>query len=159
MTPNRLLGSLLGVLLVAGACASLVAAEPLAEGYTVGDLVVQLVDEMGLAEAQQGPEAGRAFLAAAGVEVTGDLGRRLNEAETVAIFNQLGANVTTSNPDAMIDAPTIDQLLAITLPDGLPRVQAEGCHGSAGCDPAAWLRQFCMKHPNLCKRIASHFGH
>lgn len=113
---------------------------------------------MGVAEAQQGPEAGRAFLAAAGIEVNGDLDRRLDEAETVAIFNQLGANVTTSNPDAAIDAPTIDRLLAVTLPEGLPRVHEEGCQG-AGCDPKGWLKQFCKKHPNLCKDVASRFGH
>jgi hypothetical protein len=47
-------------------------------------------------------------------------------------------------------------LIEIALPDGLPLVQAEGCKG-AGCDPLAWLRQFCRKHPNLCKHIAS--GH
>jgi len=158
MALGRLLGSVFVVLLMAGAAATVVAAEPSAVGYTVGDLVVRLVEEMGGAEAGQGPEAGRAFLAAAGVEVSGDLDRRLDEAETVAVFNQLGANVTTSNPDASIDAVTIDRLLAITLPEGLPLVQAEGCQGGAGCDPLKWLKQFCKKHPNLCKDIASRCG-
>jgi hypothetical protein len=159
MTLNRLLGSVSAVLFVVGAGAPAVAAQPSAARYTVGDLVVRLVEEMGLSDAQQGPEAGRAFLAAAGVRVAGDLDSQLDEAETVAIFNQLGANVTTSNPGAMIDAQGIDQLLAITLPEGLPRVQAEGCHGGAGCDPLALLKQFCRKHPNLCKDIASRCGH
>ena len=155
MTRNRVLGSFLAVLLVAGGCAAAAAAEPSAAGYTVGDLVLRLVAEMGVADAGQGPEAGRAFLASAGIEIPDDLDRRLDEAATVAIFNQLGANVTTSNPGATIDAPAIDQLMAIALPDGLPRVQAEGCDAGHGCDPLAWLKQFCRKHPNLCKKIAS----
>jgi hypothetical protein len=154
MTRSRLLGSLFAAMLVAGACVAAVAAEPPASRYTVGDLVVRLVEEMGMAGTMPEPEAARAFLASTGVEITGDLDRRLDEAATVAIFNGLGANLTTSNPGAPIDAPTIDRLLAISLPDGLPLVQTEGCQG-AGCDPLAWLKQFCKKHPNLCKKIAS----
>jgi len=155
MVPNRRRGLSLAVLAVMSVSAAAAAGETPAGRYTVGDLVVRLVREIG--ETDQGSEAGRGYLAAAGIEVRGDLDRPLDEAETVAVFNQLGANVTTSNPAATVDAATIDRLLSITLADGLPRVQAEGCH-SAGCDPGAGIKQFCKNHPNLCKAIASHFG-
>lgn len=144
--------------LVAFAGGAAAAAQPQAAPCTVGDLAVRLAAEMGVRAEERTPEGARAFLAEVGVEVAAPLDRRLSEADTVTILNQFGANLTTSAPAAPVDSARLDRILGLALPEGLPGQSAGGCSGGGHCDPGWWLKQFCDKHPNLCKKVASHFS-
>lgn len=112
------------VLMLAGSAA--VIAAPAEEApATVGDLAVRLAGEMQLKPEGPDAEAARAALAAAGVQVTGDLARTLREKDVTEVLNQLGLRLTTSQPDRTVDRTKIGRLLDLVF-------QAPATEGAGG---------------------------
>lgn len=105
---KRILGFALGLMLCTGLA---VAAD---SPFTVGDFAVKMAKAMDLAAPEEGFNADSALTALrdAGVELKGDLGGELKEAELVQVLEQLGLDVTTSNPDRVVSSDRADSILS-----------------------------------------------
>lgn len=166
---KRILGFALGAVL----CLTLGTAGVMAEdSYTVGDLAVRLA-QMVTDKADYTPEAAAAVLGQIGVNLKGDLNERVTEAYLVNTFNQLGTNLTTSNPDKSISRADADKLFTmfdsglastegLTCPPGFPgsscnSVKCSGgaydgtkCSSDADCPGG-----FCRTPPGIAKKVGT----
>ena len=106
---KRILGLALGSVLCMAVVGAAVAADA---NYTVGDFAVNLA-KMVTHRADFTPEAAAAYLEELGVELEGDLSSPVSEAEFVEALNQLGLNLTTSNPQREVAEPHADQVFQL----------------------------------------------
>ena len=81
---------------------------------TVGDLALGLAAEIGLGEAES-PEAAVASLAAAGIQVEGELTDRLREKALISALNQIGLHLVTSRSQRPVDAKQLHDVLRLMV--------------------------------------------
>ena len=103
--------------------------------YTVGDLAVRLAHDLRLKMQGDGADVASAALTAAGVTISGDLGRPLREKDLTEILNQIGLHLTTSRPERPVEEARLNRLLELLL--ATPRTEGEGGDSSSdrGTDP------------------------
>jgi hypothetical protein len=80
---------------------------------TVGDLAVRLAGRLALPVPEPGPEPARAALLVRGIEIEGDLDRRLLEGDLVDVLNQMDLHLITSWRDRPVDSEKIDLVLGM----------------------------------------------
>ena len=120
---KRILGFALGVAL----CVTLAATTTMAADspYTVGDLAVRLA-KMVTDKPGYTPEGAVEVLGRLGVELKGNLDDRVTEAYLVDAFNQLGTNLTTSNPGRAVTGDEAKKVFQM-FDHGLAAVEATEC--------------------------------
>lgn len=104
--------------------------------YTVGDLAVRLASSIGLHLEEPAPSLARTALATLGLRIDADLKAPLVEEDAVAIFNQLGFHLSTSNPERPVTEEKVEMLVKlIRLP--LPLTAVSPLPEPAPPEPAA----------------------
>ena len=166
---RRILGFALGTIL----CATLAAAATMAADspYTVGDLAVRLA-KMVTDKPGYTPEGAVAVLGRLGVELEGELDARVTEAYLVDAFNQLGTNLTTSNPDHLVTGDEAKKVFRL-FDHGLGAVEGLECPpgfpgsscNAAKCTSDDTIRcitdtdcpdgGFCRTPPGIAKKLGS----
>ncbi|MGD8377066.1 MAG: hypothetical protein PVF68_13105 [Acidobacteriota bacterium] len=89
------------------------------DAYTVGDLAVRLASAVELHLEEPSPSLARTALATLGLRIDADLKAPLVEEDAVAIFNQLGFHLSTSNPARPVTeekAAMLVKLIRLPLP-------------------------------------------
>jgi len=117
--------AVVGLAVAFGASGTLMAGPDSSAVYTVGELALRLATELRLDVPGEGAEVASAVLASAGVTISGDLTRELRERDVAEILNQLGLQLTTSNPDRAVGDAKVELLLGLV-------VVAPGTEGSGG---------------------------